>query len=87
MTDKKNNNLSDKLCVCGHDMQKFRIHPGAAARQLLSNLKTHEPLSASEEASILHAIESTGIPQPVDRLIAALSRVTIEQLLSDLSHE
>jgi hypothetical protein len=66
-------------------MQHLRIHPGAVCRQLLANLRKHEPLTASEEERIIHAIENAGVPDGVDRLLAGLSRNTLEQLLGSMS--
>jgi len=66
-------------------INKLRIHPGAVARQLLANLKTHKPLSPTEESRIIDAIENySGVPNGVDRMLASLSRNTIEKLLTEL---
>ena len=65
-------------------MQKLRVNPGAVARQLLTNLKTHKPLSSDEEHRIIRAIETSGVPNGVDRLLAGLSRNTIEKLLAEM---
>jgi hypothetical protein len=67
-----------------HMMEKLRIHPGAVCRQLLSNLNRHEPLTASEEDRIIRAIENAGVPNGVDRLLAGLSRNTLEKLLGSM---
>ena len=63
---------------------KLRINPGAVARQLLANLKTHKALSLEDERKIVHAIESTMIPNAKDRLLASLSRNTIQTLLENM---
>ena len=65
-------------------MANLRIHPGAVCRQLLTNLKTHKTLSFEDERKIIHAIESTMIPHAADRLLASLSRNTIEKLLEEI---
>lgn len=65
-------------------MEKYRIHPGAVCRQLLTNLKTHKPLTASEERRIIHAIEMSGVVNGTDRLLAGLSRNTLESLLGEI---
>ena len=63
-------------------MRNLRINPGAVARQLLANLKTHKPLDYEEERRIIDAIQSTGIN--VDRMLAHLSRNTIKQLIKEM---
>ncbi|MBT8448067.1 MAG: hypothetical protein KJO69_00140 [Gammaproteobacteria bacterium] len=65
-------------------MKRLRINAGAVCRQLLTNLKTHKPLTSSEERRLIHAIESTNIPNATDRLLAGLSRNTLEKLLGEL---
>ena len=67
-------------------MAKIRVNPGAVARQLLTHLKTHKPLTASEEGRIIRAIETSGVPNATDRMLASLSRNTIEKLLGEI-HE
>jgi len=63
-------------------MQKLRINPGAVARQLLANLKTHKPLTYEEERRVIFAIENAGVE--VDRVLASLSRNTIKELLNNI---
>lgn len=65
-------------------MKRFRINPGAVCRQLLTNLKKHPPLTPREERELLRAIEGTGVPNGVDRLLASLSRNTINTLLENM---
>ena len=65
-------------------MKKLRVNPGAVARQLLTNLKTYKPLTNEEERRIIHAIETSGVPNAADRLLAGLSRNTIEKLLAEM---
>jgi hypothetical protein len=68
-------------------MAKFRINPGAVARQLLTNLKNHKPLSPTEESRIIDAIENySGVPNGVDRMLATLSRGAIERLLAEINN-
>ena len=63
-------------------VNRFRVSPGATARQLLTNLKTYKPLSNDEERRVIHAIESTGIP--TDRVLADLSRDTLNAILDNI---
>jgi hypothetical protein len=63
-------------------MTKLRINPVCVARTLLHNLKDYAPLTLLEERQIMLAIESTGIS--ADRLLADLSRNTINKLLENL---
>jgi hypothetical protein len=65
-------------------MRKLRINPGAVCRQLITNLKTHKPLTASEERRILDAIDRCGVPDGTDRMLAKLSRNTLEKLLGNI---
>ena len=65
-------------------MKRLNIHPGAVARQLLANLKNHKPLTSDEERRIIDAIESAGVTDGVDRMLASLSRNTITKLLTEL---
>jgi len=65
-------------------MRKLRVHPGAVARQLLANLKTHKPLTSEEESKIIRAIESTGVENATDRMLASLSRNTLNALLNKI---
>ena len=66
-------------------MRKLNLHPGAVARQLLVNLKTFKPLTQSEEDRIIEAIENAGVQNGTDRMLAHLSRNTLENLLGKLS--
>ena len=63
-------------------MKNFTIHPRAVARQLLASLEDHKTLSPREESRVIHAIESTGVP--VDRVLASLSRNTLQALLNEI---
>lgn len=66
-------------------MRKLRINPGAVCRQLLTNIsKTHKSLSPDEERRIIDAIESAGVPNGVDRMLATLSKNALEKLLGEL---
>jgi hypothetical protein len=65
-------------------MNKLRINPGAVARQLLTNLKGHKPLTPSEEHRIIDAIESSGVQDGVTRMLAGLSRNAIEKMLAEM---
>jgi hypothetical protein len=65
-------------------MNRFRISPSAVCRQLLTTLKTHKPLTSSEEQRILHAIETSGVENATDRALATLSRSTIEKILVNI---
>ena len=66
-------------------MRKLRIHPGAVCRQIIADLKVHEPLTQREEHRIICAIENAGVTDAVDRLLAGLSRTTLEKLLGSMS--
>lgn len=61
-----------------------RIAPQAVCRQLLANLKSHKPLAASEEVALLSAIETCGIENAANRLIATLSRNAVKTVLDKL---
>ena len=64
-------------------MRNLRINPASVARQLLANLKTHKPLSQEEERKVISAIERhSGVS--VDRVLASLSRNTIEAMLKEI---
>lgn len=65
-------------------VKKFRINPGAVCRQLLQNLKPHKQLTTSEEQSILRAIESSGVPNATERMLASMSRNTITKILENI---
>ena len=73
-----------RLNTWSNIMRKFRIHPGALCRQLLSRLETHPPLSASQEAQILSAIKSCPVPDATDRILSAWSRRTLRNVLEDI---
>jgi hypothetical protein len=65
-------------------MHKFRIQPQAVCRTLLGNLDKFKPLTASEEATVLSALKSTGIDSCTDRLLAGLSRNTLREILRNI---
>ena len=65
-------------------VQKLRIHPGAVCRQLLTNLKIHETLTESEECRLIRAIENSGVEDATNRLLAHLSRNTINAMLNKI---
>ena len=63
-------------------MAKFTLHPRSVARQLLTNLEGIKPLSAKDEAAIAYAVENhSGVEDAVDRMLASLSRNTLEEFL------
>jgi len=70
--------------TCKNIMRQFRINPRAVCRQLLTNLKTHKPLSKSEEAEILLTLKSCNVPNAADRIIADLGRGTLKELLKNI---
>jgi ketopantoate reductase len=65
-------------------MKNFRIQPQAVCRTLLANLKTYEPLTPQEEDKIIRAVKTSGVDQAVERLLANLSRNTVEKLLQSM---
>ena len=65
-------------------MKNFRIQPQAVCRTLLANLKAYEPLSDSEEDKIIRAIDTSGVANAKERLLANLSRNTVEKLLQSM---
>lgn len=65
-------------------MQKLILNPGAVCRQILANLRTYPQLSQDEERRIIHAIESSGVPDATSRVLASLSRNTINEILGDM---
>ena len=65
-------------------MRKFTLHPRSVCRNLLTRLEGIKPLSAQDEARILRSIESTDIPDGVDRMLAGLSRQTLKELLKNI---
>ena len=66
-------------------MAKIRVNPGAVCRQLLTHLqKNHNKLSNTEEERILFALRNCGVTNATDRMIASLSRQTIEKLLESM---
>ena len=66
-------------------MAKLRINPKAVCRQLLVTLsKNHKDLSRNEEVAVIHALQNCGVPNATDRLLASLSRNTIESLLENM---
>ena len=60
----------------------FRIAPGAVCRNLLARLQDIKPLTTDEERRIIRAIESSGVPDATDRMLASLSRNTLNELLN-----
>ena len=65
-------------------MAKIRVNPGAVCRQLLTHLKAHKPLTESEEERILFALKNCGVPKATDRMLASLSRGTLNELLKNI---
>ena len=65
-------------------MKNFRIQPQAVCRTLLANLNQYEPLTAQEEDKIIRAVKSSGVESGVERLLANLSRNTVEKLLASM---
>ncbi len=63
-------------------MAKFTLHPRAVTKQLLANLEPYKPLTVSEEARFVDAIESAGLK--IDRVLASLSRDTLNTLLKTI---
>lgn len=61
---------------------KFRVQPQAVCRQLLSQLDEHKDLTPREEVEVLSALESCGVP--TERILAALQRNTLQNLLGQL---
>lgn len=61
---------------------KFRVQPQAVCRQLLAQLDSHPHLTKREEAQVLSALEKCGVP--TDRVLAALQRNTLQNLLGEL---
>jgi len=49
---------------------------------LLAHLEETKPLSNTEEREVMRAIESTGIPNGVDRMLASMSANTLKSLLA-----
>lgn len=65
-------------------MNTLRVAPKAVCRQLLNTLETHKPLTRGEEARILLALENSGVQDATNRMLASLSRNTIENLLGKI---
>ena len=65
-------------------MSNFRIAPQAVCRTLLATLSTYEPLSDMEEDKIIRAVNASGVDDGVERLLANLSRKTVEKLLKSM---
>ena len=65
-------------------MSNFRIAPQAVCRTLLNTLNTYEPLSDMEEDKIIRAVNASGVDDGVERLLANLSRKTVEKLLKSM---
>lgn len=65
-------------------MNRFRIQPSAVCRTLLGKLSNYKPLSAKEEAQVLSALKSTGIPHVHDRLFAGMGRNTVREILKNI---
>jgi hypothetical protein len=61
-----------------------RVAPKAVCRQLLTNLNGYEPLSKSEEQRIIAAIQNARVQNGIDRLLAGISRNTLEQILAKI---
>ena len=72
------------MLKCKNIMKQFTLHPGAVARQLLVNLKAYKPLTASEEGRLIAAIENAGVENGVDRMLASLSRNTLNKILKSI---
>jgi hypothetical protein len=62
----------------------MRVAPKAVCRSLLTRLDSYQPLSASEETAVLSALKSTQIPDVTDRMLAGLSRSTLQEILKSL---
>ena len=75
---------SDILMSWCNMVKRFRISPAATARTILASLDDYKPLSNEEERAIIRAIESTPVSNSVERMLAGLSRNTLEQLLANL---
>ena len=63
-------------------MNSLRINPKAVCRTLLQRLDVYKPLSSTDEARLIDAIESTGINP--DRVLASLSRNTLKEVLKNI---
>ena len=59
----------------------MRVAPKAVCRQMLARLQSHDPLTEAEQRRVIHALNKCGVPDVTDRLIAGLSRNTLELLL------
>jgi len=65
-------------------MANFRVSPRAVCRTLLTTLDAYKPLSASDEAKLIDAIENAGVENGVNRMLASLSRNTLNKLLKSI---
>jgi len=63
-------------------MRNLRLNPRVAVRTLLHRLDAYRPLSPKDEAKVVDAIKSAGIDP--DRVIASLSRNTLEEILKSM---
>ena len=65
-------------------MTRFTLHPRSVCRQLITQLEGVKNLSGEDEAKIIRAIESTGIENGVNRMLALLSKNTLNELLKSI---
>ena len=70
------------MSTCQEEDQVNRVAPGAVLRTLIANLKNHKRLSNDEQALVLIALKNTDIP--VDRILADMSRQTLQTVLSEI---
>ena len=63
---------------------RLRISPAAVARQLITQLDTHKALSPSDERKIIAAIDNAGVQDGVNRMLANLSRQTLNRLIKEI---
>ena len=62
----------------------MKVAPAAVCRQLLTHLETHKPLTKGEEARILLALKNSGVPDASERVLATLSRNTVQEILEQI---
>jgi len=70
------------LHTCKEDITMNRVAPSAMLRQKIVNLDTYRPLTKSEQAIVLSALQKTNIG--IDRILANLSRQTMKTILEEI---
>ena len=65
-------------------MANFKLHPRSVCRQLLTNLDVYKPLTGREEDRLIDAIENAGVTDGIDRMLASLSRNTLNKILNSI---